>query len=112
MRPLRVVSPIGGTRSCKGGDPLLQVKGLRALNDVLLGMIGLLLGAAIVAIVMSLRRRREASFTEQLLEQTREEKSKELAATIEQLKRSEEHTSELQSHSFISYAVFCLKKKI
>ena len=29
----------------------------------------------------------------------------------EQSKRSEEHTSELQSHSFISYAVFCLKKK-
>ena len=27
------------------------------------------------------------------------------------LQRSEEHTSELQSHSFISYAVFCLKKK-
>ena len=26
--------------------------------------------------------------------------------------RSEEHTSELQPHSFISYAVFCLKKKI
>src|ERR1051326_9457173 len=26
--------------------------------------------------------------------------------------RSEEHTSELQSHSFISYAVFCLKKII
>ena len=25
--------------------------------------------------------------------------------------RSEEHTSELQSHSFISYAVFCWKKK-
>src|ERR1051326_1498390 len=25
--------------------------------------------------------------------------------------RSEEHTSELQSHSFISYAVFCLKTK-
>src|ERR1051326_1418907 len=25
--------------------------------------------------------------------------------------RSEEHTSELQSNSFISYAVFCLKKK-
>ena len=24
--------------------------------------------------------------------------------------RSEEHPSELQSHSFISYAVFCLKK--
>src|ERR1051326_9308347 len=26
--------------------------------------------------------------------------------------RSEEHTSELQSHSFISYAVFCLKNKL
>src|SRR5210317_2540644 len=26
-------------------------------------------------------------------------------------RRSEEHTSELQSHSEISYAVFCLKKK-
>ena len=26
-------------------------------------------------------------------------------------KRSEEHTSELQSHVRISYAVFCLKKK-
>src|ERR1051326_9441441 len=25
------------------------------------------------------------------------------------VQRSEEHTSELQSHSFISYAVFCLK---
>src|ERR1051326_9369661 len=30
---------------------------------------------------------------------------------FEKVKRSEEHTSELQSHSFISYAVFCLKKK-
>ena len=29
----------------------------------------------------------------------------------EEKQRSEEHTSELQSHSFISYAVFCLKKK-
>ena len=28
------------------------------------------------------------------------------------VERSEEHTSELQSHSEISYAVFCLKKKI
>src|SRR5210317_2478329 len=27
------------------------------------------------------------------------------------LQRSEEHTSKLQSHSEISYAVFCLKKK-
>ena len=29
----------------------------------------------------------------------------------EQWARSEEHTSELQSHAPISYAVFCLKKK-
>src|ERR1051326_9494272 len=31
--------------------------------------------------------------------------------TVKSSGRSEEHTSELQSHSFISYAVFCLKKK-
>ena len=30
----------------------------------------------------------------------------------ELLERSEEHTSELQSRETISYAVFCLKKKI
>ena len=45
---------------------------------------------------------------------------KQILAQIEELvrkyydklsERSEEHTSELQSHSFISYAVFCLKKK-
>src|ERR1051326_1793417 len=29
---------------------------------------------------------------------------------VKNANRSEEHTSELQSHSFISYAVFCLKK--
>src|ERR1051326_7644226 len=28
-------------------------------------------------------------------------------ASVSPLDRSEEHTSELQSHSFISYAVFC-----
>src|ERR1051326_2231515 len=31
------------------------------------------------------------------------------AAECAEVGRSEEHTSELQSHSFISYAVFCLK---
>src|SRR3546814_8194958 len=35
-----------------------------------------------------------------------------LAGTIFALVRSEEHTSELQSLMRISYAVFCLKKKI
>src|SRR3546814_4471941 len=34
-----------------------------------------------------------------------------LAAIREQVGRSEEHTSELQSLMRISYAVFCLKKK-
>src|ERR1051326_1542411 len=32
-------------------------------------------------------------------------------AAAQLVRRSEEHTSELQSHSFISYAVFCLTKK-
>ena len=32
--------------------------------------------------------------------------------SVEISERSEEHTSELQSHSFISYALFRLKKKI
>src|SRR3546814_9104385 len=32
--------------------------------------------------------------------------------TLDEVKRSEEHTSELQSLMRISYAVFCLKKKI
>src|SRR5210317_2580167 len=31
--------------------------------------------------------------------------------SLSSTQRSEEHTSELQSHSEISYAVFCLKKK-
>src|SRR3546814_5428088 len=31
--------------------------------------------------------------------------------SVEQVRRSEEHTSELQSLMRISYAVFCLKKK-
>src|SRR3546814_7128147 len=34
------------------------------------------------------------------------------AAELERIVRSEEHTSELQSLMRISYAVFCLKKKI
>src|SRR5881296_4069038 len=34
-----------------------------------------------------------------------------LRLSVPQAQRSEEHTSELQSHSNIWYAVFCLKKK-
>src|SRR3546814_6761210 len=33
------------------------------------------------------------------------------APVVKEMKRSEEHTSELQSLMRISYAVFCLKKK-
>ena len=33
------------------------------------------------------------------------------ATLDDSVNRSEEHTSELQSHWYISYAVFCLKKK-
>src|SRR3546814_6777038 len=36
----------------------------------------------------------------------------ELPQMLEEIARSEEHTSELQSLMRISYAVFCLKKKI
>src|SRR3546814_7136076 len=36
---------------------------------------------------------------------------REVGAGVTSLKRSEEHTSELQSLMRISYAVFCLKKK-
>ena len=35
----------------------------------------------------------------------------EVLVSLNQQDRSEEHTSELQSHAPISYAVFCLKKK-
>ena len=38
-------------------------------------------------------------------------KERQSYTTSPRRERSEEHTSELQSHSFISYAVFCLKKK-
>src|SRR5213594_5166778 len=33
------------------------------------------------------------------------------STNVERERRSEEHTSELQSRTLISYAVFCLKKK-
>src|SRR3546814_5966509 len=38
-------------------------------------------------------------------------RGRDIMAACGQLKRSEEHTSELQSLMRISYAVFCLKKK-
>src|SRR5213596_2121325 len=35
--------------------------------------------------------------------------SYEVSENLDRIPRSEEHTSELQSHGLISYAVFCLK---
>src|ERR1051326_4386706 len=46
-------------------------------------------------------------FLERMVESTGLLRSNALIASVQG--RSEEHTSELQSHSFISYAVFCLK---
>ena len=45
------------------------------------------------------------------LEMENIDKAQEPSEDFKRFERSEEHTSELQSHSFISYAVFCLKKK-
>src|SRR3546814_9670096 len=44
----------------------------------------------------------------QLVQQYRSEAGAQLAAAEQQIARSEEHTSELQSLMSISYAVFCL----
>ena len=42
---------------------------------------------------------------------TKRAMAKVMVEAMEQLGRSEEHTSELQSRAQISYAVFCLRKK-
>src|SRR3546814_4008093 len=60
------------------------------------------------------RRGRNAEFAQQIqpfLRRALEEGFGELAVDRIDLRRSEEHTSELQSLMRISYAVFCLKKK-
>src|ERR1051326_7154019 len=45
---------------------------------------------------------------ERQLDREQAEERRELDDRVHRHRRSEEHTSELQSHSFISYAVFCL----
>src|SRR3546814_5067035 len=52
------------------------------------------------------------NFLKRLVGDAPKDKFLEVAKKIEPLGRSEEHTSELQSLMRISYAVFCLKKKI
>ena len=56
-----------------------------------------------VDITLWIDRRWKVAIEKHLKDETLEEH-------LEDVLRSEEHTSELQSHSFISYAVFCLKK--
>src|SRR5881296_1684220 len=50
-------------------------------------------------------------FRSNLLPALRQQERRAALVRILRRHRSEEHTSELQSHSNISYAVFCLKKK-
>ena len=65
------------------------------------------------AVVKRLVELNEGPFPDEAVEHVfREIMSAALALQIpKRIARSEDHTSELQSHSFISYAVFCLKKK-
>jgi len=56
------------------------------MNDAMLILIGLTLGAAVVLIVVTLRRRQEEALARQLFEQSGKDKAQELAALIDQLK--------------------------
>src|SRR3546814_8201600 len=61
---------------------------------------------------MEARQDKRTNYTrEQFVEKVWEWKAESGGAITRQLRRSEEHTSELQSLMRISYAVFCLKKK-
>src|ERR1051326_3510596 len=103
-------------RMVKAAIQLKEVEKLRKLDDA----------ESIQLLQPILKQRRESidQITKGNRPELAEKESKE-AALIEQylpagasagemnaaIDRSEEHTSELQSHSFISYAVFSLKKK-
>src|SRR3546814_5082671 len=77
--------------------------GLRVLSRILLSLLVLFAVAARPAMAQSILRDAE---TEALLQDMMDPLT--VAAGM---RRSEEHTSELQSLMRISYAVFCLKKK-
>ncbi len=56
------------------------------MNEVVLTLVGSVVGAAIVIVVLTLRRRHEDVVAEHLLARVQQDKSEELAAVIEQLK--------------------------
>src|SRR3546814_1956057 len=69
-------------------------------------LISVLLNASVSWCSVSINR----DVVKRLLQQA-QDAEKEIAFVDRMLRRSEEHTSELQSLMRISYAVFCLKKK-
>ena len=77
---------------------------LSHIAEVLVGVVLILIGLGIVVDIIRKRAHLHFHQHNQLLPHAHWHQH-------EFVERSEEHTSELQSHSFISYAVFCLKKK-
>lgn len=56
------------------------------MNEALLILTGIVAGAALVLVVIALRRGHEAALAQRLIDQTEKEKAEELTATIEQLR--------------------------
>src|SRR3546814_7681311 len=75
---------------------LLQAEGADLATDILAGLPGSITAGNAAALATEVEDVYRAALDE----------------ATSRLKRSEEHTSELQSLMRISYAVFCLKKKI
>ena len=97
-------STASGTISVQGGTPLTVPEGLLVAQVTATTGQTLSKGDAIA-------RFDEVSLAQALA--TKQAQVQQLEVSARQLsdpERSEEHTSELQSHRFISYAVFCLKK--
>src|SRR3546814_4789356 len=84
-----------------GGKKINVIKEIRAITGLGLTEAKTLVESAPKAVKEGVNKDEAEKVKKQL---------EEAGATVE-LKRSEEHTSELQSLMRISYAVFCLKKK-
>ena len=56
------------------------------MNDAIFCLVGLVVGAAIVLVVVTLRRRHEAALAQRLIDETQKQKVEELAELTEQLK--------------------------